>query len=238
MGASTLDRLMNLQQKRKLQNPSLLSEVSEAPSPSVVGASSEVFARDNVHSAAHTTTLHQSLMQEQLESIYADLEHLSKSFPGHNLRSLVDYALELHSKYGEQLAAAAEEKSSSLQNHGIIPAQIFAKLDRLDEDTANATHIAAVELDDAGKVVWISPLAHTMIKAPRSVSGNFFTEVCPGANNSLFFGRFRDGVFRKSMDTSFQYLLAYKTAPTAVDVHLIRESRTGKNFIFFAPIEE
>lgn len=230
MGASTLDRLMNLQQKRKGDGAEALRAPLAAPPPSLAVAP--------VHSAGHESTLHQSLMQEQLNSIYTDLEHLAKSFPGHNLRSLVDYALELHTKYGEQLAAAAEEKSSSLQNHGIIPAHIFAKLDRLDEDGANAAQIAAVELDDAGKVVWITQFAQTITKAPVPSSGNFFTEVCPGANNSLFFGRFRDGVFRKAMDTSFQYLLAYRTTPTAVHVHLIRESRTGKNFIFFAPIEE
>jgi len=176
-------------------------------------------------------------MQEQLNSIYADFDYLTKAFPGHNLRSLVDYAKELHGKFGDQLAAAAEEKNASLQNHGIIPAQIYAKLDRLDEEAANAAPVAAIELDDTGKIVWISDAARALLSVPTGHDGNFFTEVCPGANNSLFLGRFRDGVFRKSIDTPFSYLFAYKTEPVAVNVHMIRETRTGRNFIFFAAIE-
>lgn len=169
----------------------------------------------------------------QLESLYSDVEYLTKAFPDHNIRSLTDYAKNLESQVKQQLQKAVQ--SGAIEDHGLIPGEIFAMLSGLDQAMCDsATNIGIVEVDDSGIIKLYNDYEANLAGVDKkSVFGrNFFTEVAPCTNNRLFLGAFKQGVQTNTMDKKFNYTFTYKMKPTPVVIQIYRDSSSKRNFIF------
>jgi photoactive yellow protein len=63
---------------------------------------------------------------------------------------------------------------------------------------------------------------------------NFFTEVAPCSNNSLFYGRFKKLRDRDAYDDRFSYTFTYKMRPTLVHVRMLNDT-DGRHWIAVNP---
>ena len=71
--------------------------------------------------------------------------------------------------------------------------------------------------------------------APSDARGkNFFTEVAPCSNNSLFYGRFKKLRDRDAYDDRFNYTFTYKMRPTLVHVRMMDDA-DGRHWIVVNP---
>ncbi len=110
--------------------------------------------------------------------------------------------------------------------------EILQELDTASRDALNALDMGVIEVDDQGTVLFYNTYESQLAGLePQVVEGrHFFTQVAPCTNNRLFYGRFKDGVARASMDVEIAYTFTYKLRPTNVFVHLYRSSG-GRNWV-------
>lgn len=169
---------------------------------------------------------------EQLESIYADIDYMNQAFPDHDIRSLTDYAKDLETKNREGIKKAVE--SGDVQDHGIIPGEVFANLASLTQEQADHANVGIVEVDDKGVIKLYNDYEAELASLEKnSVFGrNFFTQVAPCTNNRLFLGAFKQGVQSNAIDKNFNYTFTYKMKPTPVVIQIYREPESKRNYIF------
>jgi photoactive yellow protein len=158
-------------------------------------------------------------------------------------QSLVD---QLHALYGEREAVgeralgeterAACAEAEPISRESFVSTGFLESLDHLTQEQADRVPFGVVRLDDNGVVqlynAWESEMAGVSID--RSVGRNFFTEVAPCTNNRLFFGRFADGVVRRTLDVEFNYTFTYRMRPTNVTIRLYRAGAASSNWVFVA----
>ncbi len=113
--------------------------------------------------------------------------------------------------------------------------KLGAWLDSASGDDLDALTFGVIEVDDDGAVVFYNRYESEFTGlAPEDVVGrSFFTDVAPCTNNSLFFGRFRDGLKEDGYDASLRYTLTYRLRPTLVNVRIVRYN--DRNWILVAP---
>ena len=116
-----------------------------------------------------------------------------------------------------------------------VDSSTLTTLPSLDQSQADALDFGIVKVDDEGTVLlynqWESDMAGVPVAS--AMGKNFFTQVAPCTNNSLFFGRFKDGVSAGDLDTEFNYTFTYKMKPTNVVVRLLRDGSSA-NWVFVA----
>lgn len=248
---STLEKLVSLQQRRiqnideKVPAPIAMEEeliVEEDLTPNVanpiIAATPLAYQPHVVEMQLRKQDLREACLREQLECLYADLEYLSKAFPGHTVKSLVDLAVK--SGLSEKVATPAPLVEEPLpSDNGVIPAIVMRDLDKLTEDTATFAGLGVIEIGEDGDLLWMNQDAKFTLGFPETsnLKGNFFTAVVPGANNGLFYGRFQQGREQETFDVEFNYALAYKIAPTLCVIHMIRSPRLRRYFVFIKRTE-
>jgi photoactive yellow protein len=115
------------------------------------------------------------------------------------------------------------------------------RLDAMDTGALDALDVGAACLDDDGRVQRLNREAVALLPGldddadPASFEGqHFFFELAPGANNSLFRGRFRQGVESGTLDARFVYtLISRASRPLNLAVQLVRSPAHGTNWILF-----
>jgi photoactive yellow protein len=115
-----------------------------------------------------------------------------------------------------------------------VPTELFSSLGSLNRGDADSFDFGIVKCDDSGKVLLINRYECEMGGvSPTTTEGkNFFTQVAPCSNNTLFFGSFRKGVAAANLNVTFPYTFNYKMKPTNVRVHLFRCNSTRTNWVF------
>ena len=119
-----------------------------------------------------------------------------------------------------------------------VPNEVFGMLANFSRNDADSCDFGVVKVDDSGRIElynrYESELAGV---APSSAEGkNFFTQIAPCTNNSLFFGNFKKGVAANNLNLVFPYTFTYKMKPTNIRVHLFRDVNSKTNWIFVAKI--
>jgi photoactive yellow protein len=107
----------------------------------------------------------------------------------------------------------------------------IAKMSRTEID---ALEIGVVKLDAIGNILLYNKQEAIKANVPVTMAEgkNFFTQIAPCTNNSIFYGSFKKGMDDRSLDLIFPYTFTYKMKPTPVKVHLYRDNVTGTNWIF------
>lgn len=121
-----------------------------------------------------------------------------------------------------------------MDNFKIEVAEILGSLENLSRESADSKNYGVVKVDDAGIIQlynkYESELAGVLVA--NAEGKNFFTQVAICTNNRLFYGKFKEGIGKGQLDTTFYYVFTYKMKPTNVIIRIYRDSATKTNWIF------
>ncbi|MCB1178575.1 MAG: photoactive yellow protein [Leptospiraceae bacterium] len=108
------------------------------------------------------------------------------------------------------------------------------RLGHLSQQDADGLPFGVVKVDDSGQILIYNKYESDLAGVPinNALGKNFFTQVAICTNNRLFYGRFKDGVAKKELDLSFNYVFTYKMKPTNVTIHLYHHQESSSNWIF------
>ena len=85
----------------------------------------------------------------------------------------------------------------------------------------------------ARSCVTMPPKAVSPGRSAASVLGrNFFRDVAPCCDTSIFHGAFKTGVKSGHLDTIFTYVFDYKMNPTRVKIHVRKAMGTNSFWVF------
>ena len=96
-----------------------------------------------------------------------------------------------------------------------------------------------IQLDAAGRILKFNSVESRLASLPQQqqIGKHFFTEVAPCTKVQDFYGRFKEGVIRESLDSSFQFHFAFKQNPRDVTVRLFYSKRTKSVWVMISDRE-
>jgi photoactive yellow protein len=96
-----------------------------------------------------------------------------------------------------------------------------------------------IQLDANGRILKYNAVESRLASLPQeqAIGKQFFTEIAPCTKVQEFYGRFKQGVIRESLDTSFQFHFAFKQRPRDVTVRLFYSKRTRSVWVVIADHE-
>ena len=148
---------------------------------------------------------------------------------------------QLQETYAEQDASASAPKASA--EEPLLDADTRARLDDMDEEALEALPVGLFQLDDEGSIRHATSKALqwpdvSAASAEVLVGQNFFFDVAPGTDNTLFRGRFSDGVAQEDLDTQFAYTYVSGDTPPANLVVQLYSSAPSTHWLAFAVLEQ
>lgn len=104
----------------------------------------------------------------------------------------------------------------------------------MDEKKIDELAFGAVKLDADGKILQYNSAEGAITgRNPEDVIGkNFFKDVAPCTNSPEFYGKFKEGVEKGSLNVLFEYVFDYQMKPTKVKVHM-KQSVTDDGYFIF-----
>ncbi len=114
---------------------------------------------------------------------------------------------------------------------------LHTRLPAMSRRDIDALSVGVIQLSDDGMVLLYSAAesGFSGIAVAEAEGQNFFTELAPCTNNSILYGRFRDGVKSGELDLRVNYTFTYRMRPTFVALHLYRDSVTATNWLLVEP---
>lgn len=96
-----------------------------------------------------------------------------------------------------------------------------------------------IQLDAGGRILKFNSVESRLAALPQQaqIGKHFFTEVAPCTKVQDFYGRFKEGVLRESLDSSFQFHFAFKQNPRDVTVRLFYSKRTRSVWVMVSDRE-
>jgi photoactive yellow protein len=127
------------------------------------------------------------------------------------------------------MSSASPVREHSLAN--TVDSMTEKELDRLPH--------GAIQLSTDGIVLRYNAFESKLANmAKESVIGkNFFKEVAPCTDVQEFYGRFRDGVAKKSLHENFRYHFAFRQNPRDMTVTLFYSGITDTVWVFVKPLD-
>jgi photoactive yellow protein len=109
--------------------------------------------------------------------------------------------------------------------------QIDQVLEAADHMTAaELDHLpyGMIQLDSSGRILHYNAVESSLASLRRedAIGKQFFTEIAPCTRVQEFYGRFKEGVIREALDTSFRFHFAFKQNPRDVTVRLLYSKRS------------
>lgn len=151
---------------------------------------------------------------------------------------------QLQEAYAEREAGTPSPSNGST-GHGesLLPSDTLDLLDEKNDDALNDLPVGLLGLDANGIIRRTNQRALqwpdvTADDSSALIGMNFFQDVAPGANNTLFRGRFNDGVDAGEIDEQFTYTYVSDVAPpTNLSVHLFSRPTQPTYWIVFGVLE-
>lgn len=127
-----------------------------------------------------------------------------------------------------QGAAASLDKDALLQ-----------QADELSVAELDALPYGMIQLDSSGRILKFNAVESRLASLPQAqqVGKHFFTEVAPCTKVQEFYGRFKEGVLRESLDATFAFHFAFKQNPRDVTVRLFYSKRTQSVWVMVSDRE-
>lgn len=96
-----------------------------------------------------------------------------------------------------------------------------------------------IQLDSSGRILRFNSVESRLASLPQEqqIGKHFFTEVAPCTKVQEFYGRFKEGVLREALDSSFQFHFAFKQSPRDVTVRLFYSKRTRSVWVMISDRE-
>ncbi|MDX2182549.1 MAG: PAS domain-containing protein [Gemmatimonadaceae bacterium] len=93
-----------------------------------------------------------------------------------------------------------------------------------------------IQLDSAGRILKYNAVESRLasLDQHQQIGRNFFSEVAPCTKVQAFYGRFREGVVREQLDTTFTFHFAFKQSPRDVTVRMLYSRRTRSVWVMIS----
>lgn len=106
--------------------------------------------------------------------------------------------------------------------------QVLEQVDRMTPEELDGLPYGLIQLDASGRILTYNAVESRLASIPQeaALGKQFFTEIAPCTKVQDFYGRFKEGVIRESLDTSFRFHFAFKQHPRDVTVRLLYARRT------------
>lgn len=119
------------------------------------------------------------------------------------------------------------------------PAAASALLESADAMTSaelDALPYGMIQLDASGRILKYNAVESRLASLPQAqaIGKQFFTEIAPCTKVQAFYGRFREGVIRESLDATFQFHFAFKQHPRDVTVRLFYSRQTRSVWVMIS----
>ncbi len=116
---------------------------------------------------------------------------------------------------------------------------LLESADEMTPDELDALPYGMIQLDANGRILKYNAVESRLASLPQAqaIGKQFFTEIAPCTKVQTFYGRFREGVVRESLDTTFQFHFAFKQAPRDVTVRLFYSRRTRSVWVMISDLQ-
>jgi len=192
-------------------------------------------------------------MQQQLQDVYTDREtdedrdSNARTFPtgeGSAAFAVQDIQTEpgIQASEGDAPDPTEPAMESAKEIEPVVPPDELDGLPRQSQQILDGMDYGIIRVDDEGRVGYANDAA---VAALPGVTGtaqesmidrNFFFSLAPGANSSMFRGRFKSGVEEQDLDVLFPYTFIHPTEPAANLVVQLYRSERNENWILLRPL--
>ena len=126
-----------------------------------------------------------------------------------------------------------EQGSRMAKTMAFVDDSVLQQIPYMRENELDGLDFGTIQVDDTGVVKAYNRYESQITGTPvdKALGSNFFTEIAPCTNNSLFLGVFQKGISQGEMNTIFPYTFTYRMKPTNVLIHLYKCPRTRSNWI-------
>ena len=113
---------------------------------------------------------------------------------------------------------------------------LLAAADSMTGEELDQLPYGMIQLDASGRILKFNAVESRLASLPQQqqIGKHFFTEIAPCTKVQAFYGRFREGVIRESLDATFQFHFAFKQHPRDVTVRLFYSRRTRTVWVMIA----
>ncbi len=96
-----------------------------------------------------------------------------------------------------------------------------------------------IQLDGSGRILKYNAVESRLasLEQQAQIGRNFFSEVAPCTKVQAFYGRFKEGVVREQLDTTFTFHFAFKQNPRDVTVRMLYSRRTRSVWVVISDHE-
>lgn len=93
-----------------------------------------------------------------------------------------------------------------------------------------------IQLDGSGRILKYNAVESRLasLDQQQQLGRNFFSEVAPCTKVQAFYGRFKEGVVREQLDTTFTFHFAFKQMPRDVTVRMLYSRRTRSVWVMIS----
>ena len=121
----------------------------------------------------------------------------------------------------------------------VDPASLPERADDMSPEELDRLPYGMIQLDLHGRILQFNAVESRLASLPQSqqVGRNFFTQVAPCTKVQDFYGRFKEGVAREALDSSFRFHFAFKQNPRDVTVRLFYSRRTRSVWVMISDRE-
>lgn len=133
----------------------------------------------------------------------------------------------------EQLLKRLQEQAAFYAKSSMkfVSDELLNSIYNMDSNAIDELDIGVVGVDDNGTIIIYNKLESLKANVEQKIAigKNFFTQIAPCTNNSIFYGTFKNSIKQPQMDFLFPYTFTYKMKPTPVKVHLYKNNIHNKN---------
>ena len=121
-------------------------------------------------------------------------------------------------------------------SHPLDSSALLEAADDMSSEDLDGLPYGMIQLDAVGRILRFNAVESRLASLPQAqqIGKHFFTEVAPCTKVQAFYGRFREGVIRESLDTSFRFHFAFKQNPRDVLVRLFYSRRTRSVWVMIS----
>jgi photoactive yellow protein len=115
---------------------------------------------------------------------------------------------------------------------------VLDHVDRMTPDELDRLPFGLIQRDAAGRILNYNAVESRLASIAKqdAIGKQFFTEIAPCTRVQEFYGRFKEGVIRESLDTSFHFHFAFKQNPRDVTVRLLYTRRTRTVWVLISDL--
>lgn len=117
--------------------------------------------------------------------------------------------------------------------------EVLEAADTMSAEDLDKLAYGMIQLDATGRILNYNAIESKLasLRKEDAIGKQFFTEIAPCTRVQEFYGRFKEGVIRESLDTSFRFHFAFKQNPRDVTVRLLYSRRTRTVWVLISDHE-